>query len=69
MRPGRTAREERKTRAQERAELVQVSHNSLPPEQKLAYFDSKFGKGLGATKERLRCQLQIERAKNESTTE
>ena len=69
MRPGRTAREERKIRTTQRAELVPLTHNSLPPEQKLVFFDSKFGKGLGATKERLRCQLQIERAKNESTTE
>ena len=61
MRPGRTAREERQQKAQERAKEQPAYYLSLTPEQKLAYFDEKFGKGLGAKRERARCKRQIER--------
>lgn len=63
MRPGRTAREDRQKRAQERAKEQPAHYLSLTPEQKLAYFDEKFGKGLGAKRERVRCKKQIEKAR------
>jgi hypothetical protein len=50
MRPGKTAREERRERAKKRAETA------VPrtPAQRLAELDQKLGKGNGAGRERAR---------------
>lgn len=47
-------REIRRTQKQDEADSRQATHDSLTSDQKLAKLDKRFGKGIGAKKERER---------------
>ncbi len=59
--PGRL--EQRRKEAKERDAFAA----SLTPKQKLANLDKKFGKGVGAKRERARLQKLIDHGKGESS--
>ena len=47
---------------QEDAKIRNESHSTLSPQQKLAKLDEKFGKGVGAKKERTKLNKLIKAA-------
>jgi len=53
-------REKAKTFRQEQAQKRQDAYNKLTIEQKIDKLDFKFGKGVGAKKERARLQKRLE---------
>jgi threonine dehydratase len=57
MRPGKTAREERRERAKKRSETAVAK----TPAQRLAELDRKLCKGIGAKRERARFAGKLER--------
>ncbi len=49
-----------KSTKREEAEERQAEHDKLTPQQKIDKLDRKFGKGIGAKKERAKLQALIE---------
>jgi len=57
----------RVTQRREQARFRQALRDKLTPKQQLAVLDERFGKALGAKKERARLQKQIEATTETST--
>ncbi len=57
----RLYKKKRKEQRQEEAQERQATYDKLSPEQKTAKLDQKFGKGLGAKKQRAKLQKSIEK--------
>jgi len=54
-----------KTKSVRKEEAVerQVEHDKLTIQEKIAKLDNKFGKGVGAKKERAQLQMKLEKKK------